>query len=422
MRIAIVVNHFPLLSETFVINQIVGLLRRGHEVDIYTRRLGERSRLHPDVVTYDLLKYTHPLLSKPATFFGRVKRAVQLLLTQGFSDPLRSSRLVQVFFSWEGSLANRLIAAQATIGKAPYDIVHCQFGTLGDLGKAFRAVNGGKLVVSFRGYDISQHVKEQGETVYNDLFATADLCLTNCEFFQRRLLAMGCPQSKLKVLYSGLDPKQFPFRERPFPPDGRVRIALTGRLTEKKGIPDAVRAVAQVAKIYPNLEFNIIGEGDLRPSLQALIQELDMDKHIHLLGQKNQTEIVEILSQSHLFLAPSVTAADGNQDAPVNVLKEAMAMGLPVLSTWHGGIPELVQEGISGFLVPERDPQALAERLHYLIQHPQRWLEMGRAGRSFVEGVFDLETLNDELLRQYQKLLREETPEPVTDPTPQLSA
>jgi colanic acid/amylovoran biosynthesis glycosyltransferase len=201
-----------------------------------------------------------------------------------------------------------------------------------------------------------------------------------------------------------------------------VRIALTGRLTEKKGIPDAVRAVAQVAKIYPNLEFNIIGEGDLRPSLQALIQELDMDKHIHLLGQKNQTEIVEILSQSHLFLAPSVTAADGNQDAPVNVLKEAMAMGLPVLSTWHGGIPELVQEGISGFLVPERDPQALAERLHYLIQHPQRWLEMGRAGRSFVEGVFDLETLNDELLRQYQKLLREETPEPVTDPTPQLSA
>ncbi|MEN9223394.1 MAG: glycosyltransferase, partial [Thermostichus sp. BF3_bins_97] len=121
-------------------------------------------------------------------------------------------------------------------------------------------------------------------------------------------------------------------------------------------------------------------------------------------------------------LAPSVTASDGNQDAPVNVLKEAMAMGLPVISTWHGGIPELVQEGVSGFLVPERDPQALAERLSYLIQHPQRWSEMGRAGRSFVERVFDLETLNDELVRQYQRILREETPEPLTDPAPQLSA
>ncbi len=422
MRIAMVVGHFPLLSETFVINQIVGLLKRGHEVDIYTRRLGEESKLHPEVVAYDLLKCTFLLLGKPGTLLGYLKRAAKTVMRQSLVDPLRLPRLIQVFWGSGGSLANRLIVAQAAIGKAPYDIVHCQFGTLGDLGSAFRAVNGGKLVVSFRGHDISQYVKEQGETVYNALFATADLCLTNCEFFQRRLLAMGCPQSKLKVLYSGLNPKRFPFAERHFPADGRVRIALTGRLTEKKGIPDAIQAVAQVTKTYPNLEFNIIGEGDLRPSLQALIQELDMDKHIHLLGQKNQTEIVEILSQSHLFLAPSVTAADGNQDAPVNVLKEAMAMGLPVLSTWHGGIPELVQEGVSGFLVPERDPQALAERLHYLIQHPQRWPEMGRAGRSFVEGVFDLETLNDELVRQYQKLLREETPEPLTDPTPQLSA
>ncbi|MCF2971281.1 glycosyltransferase [Synechococcus sp. Nb3U1] len=422
MRIAMIVGHFPLLSETFVINQIVGLLRRGHEVDIYTRRLGEQSKLHPEVVAYDLLKSTYLLPGKPATLLGYLKCTAKTLLRQSLVDPLRLPRLIRVFWGSEGSLEDRLRVAQATVGKAPYDIVHCQFGTLGELGMTFRAVNRGKLIVSFRGHDISQYVQERGESVYNNLFSTVDLCLTNCVFFQQRLLAMGCPAGQLKVLYSGLNPKQFPFQARHFPEDGRVRIALTGRLVEKKGIPDAIWAVAQVAKTYPNLEFNIIGEGEQRPLLEALIQQLGMQEQIHLLGQKNQMEIVEILSGSHLFLAPSVTAADGNQDAPVNVLKEAMAMGLPVISTWHGGIPELVQEGISGFLVPERDLGALAERLHDLIQHPQRWPEMGRAGRSFVEQVFDLETLNDELVRHYQKLLWEDALDVLTDPTPQPSA
>jgi len=105
-------------------------------------------------------------------------------------------------------------------------------------------------------------------------------------------------------------------------------------------------------------------------------------------------------------VAPSVTAADGNQDAPVNVLKEAMAMGLPVVSTLHGGIPELVEDSVSGFLVPERDADALAEKLGLLIEHSDRWTAMGKAGRTFVEAHYNMNMLNDELVELYQRLLR----------------
>jgi len=126
---------------------------------------------------------------------------------------------------------------------------------------------------------------------------------------------------------------------------------------------------------------------------------------IHLCGRKQQQELIELLDQAHLFVAPSVTATDGNQDAPVNVLKEAMAMGLPVVSTLHGGIPELVEDGISGFLVPERDVAALRDRLEYLVTHPECWPEMGLAGRTFVETHFDIERLNDRLVDLYQQVL-----------------
>ncbi|NJK61926.1 MAG: colanic acid biosynthesis glycosyltransferase WcaL [Synechococcaceae cyanobacterium SM2_3_1] len=402
MRIAVIANGFPLLSETFVLNQIIGLINRGHEVDIYTRSYGDYSKMHPDVLAYKLLSRTYRLLDRPRTLSKQLQQSLWLLLQYSFVDPLR---LFPVLTSSQGSFWDCLSMGFIGLGKKSYDIVHCQFGTLGEIGHCFRSINGGRLVVSFRGYDISSYIQQHGKSVYDSVFANADLFLTNCEFFRQRLLQLGCDPARLHVLYSGLALSQFPFQERHFPEDGQVKIAFTGRLVEKKGIRDAITAVAQVAKRYPKIEFNIIGEGILKQELQALIDAFGLQESIHLRGQKDRQEVIQILSQSHLFIAPSITASDGNQDAPTNVLKEAMALGLPVISTRHGGIPELVQDGISGFLVPEGDPEALADRLLYLIEHSECWPEMGRAGRQVVEQVFDLEALNDQLVHLYEKAL-----------------
>ena len=150
----------------------------------------------------------------------------------------------------------------------------------------------------------------------------------------------------------------------------------------------------------------------MKEYFEKLIIELNISSIVKLHGWKQQQEIIEILDKCQIFVAPSVTAADGNQDAPVNTLKEAMAMGLPVISTLHGGISELVEDGVSGFLVPERDADAIAQKLAYLIEHPEVWEGMGKAGRMRVEEKYDMNKLNDELVEIYQQMLKAQPSSP----------
>ena len=425
MRIAFLVNHFPRLSETFIINQVTGLIDRGHEVDIYTHHAEAWSRVHPDVTRYRLWERTYPMQAIPQNYLWRILKGVWLGLTHFHKAPRLIGRSLNVFAYGEQAINLWLLySAISLIGQHPsYDVIHCQFGTQGYRGLAFKRLlqPTPKLLVMFRGFDISCYVNQGGDRVYRRLFKDVDYCLANCDFFRQRVIQLGWDSERISVHFSGLAVQKFSFRSRQLRPGEPVRIATTGRLVEKKGIEYAIRAVAQQAQQFSNLTYYILGDGSLRQSFETLIRELGADAYIHLLGWKDEAEIIEILNTCHLFIAPSVTASDGNQDAPINVLKEAMAMGLPVISTHHGGIPELVEDGISGFLVPERDANALSEKLADLLAHPERWPEMGQAGRTFVENHFDLNHLNDQLVRRYEQLLGQErcTPKlPVQESAP----
>lgn len=406
LKVAFIVNHFPLLSETFILNQITGLLERGHQVDIYTCTTGDLNKVHPDVEKYCLLERTYYLPEIPQNFLWRSLKAIGLLSINFTKAPGKLLRSLNGFHYGKAATSLRLFyAAIAGVGRGTYDIVHCQFGTLSFWGMLFRTINApqAKLVVSFRGYDISQFVQEHGACIYDRTFVEADLFLPNCDFFKHRLLKLGCEEKKICIHYSGIDCDRFQYEPRHLEPSQKICIATIGRLVEKKGIEYSIRAIAKIAKLYPNLEYNIVGCGALQIELERLIRELELTDIVHLLGKKDRQEIIQILQRSHIFVAPSVTARDGNQDAPVNVLKEAMAIGLPVISTYHGGIPELVEDGISGFLVPERDAEAIALKLQYLIAHPETWNIIGAAGRKRVEECFDMQKLNDELVDIYQK-------------------
>ncbi len=418
MRIAFFLGRFPVLSEAFILNQITGLLDRGHEVDIYSLEgYSGEEKVHPDVVKYNLQSRTTYVPLIPENYVWRSLKGLGLAIKHVSKNPTGLLRSLNIFKYGKKAASLRMLYTTIPFLKCQsYDIIHCQFGTYA-LQAMLAHQTGllqGKFLSAFRGYDISWYVKEKGEQIYDELFKYADFFLTNCEFFRKKAIKLGCPPAKIVVHGSGIDCSRFTFKPRYLPNDGCIRIATTGRLIEKKGIEYSIRAVAQITKNYPNLEYNIIGDGVLRESFEQLIQELGVSHLIKLLGWRNQKEIVEILDHSHIFIAPSVTAADGNQDAPVNTLKEAMAMGLPVISTFHGGIPELVQDGISGFLVPERDSDAIAQKLRYLIEHPQQWESMGKVGRAYVERHYDKNQLNDELVHLYQQLL---TPERDTIPT-----
>ncbi|MEA5502354.1 glycosyltransferase [Halotia wernerae UHCC 0503] len=408
MRIAFIVGGFPVLSETFIINHITGLIDRGHEVDIYGDPPDDSSKVHPDVETYQLLARTHypPKISK--NYFWRVLKGIGLIIKNFHKSPLVILRSLNFFKYGKRIFSLRLLYSVMRLLEAQtYDIIHCQFGTFALEGMILRDIGAlkGKLITTFRGYDISLFVQERGEHIYDSLFAKGDFFLANCEFFKKKAIKLGCNAKKIVVHGSGIDSSRFPFQVRHIHPDGKIRIATTGRLIEKKGIEYGIRAVAKVSQIYQNIEYNIIGDGYLQESLQQLIQSLNLTDKVRLLGWKNQPELIEILDKSDIFMAPSVTAVNGNQDAPVNTLKEAMIMGLPVIATLHGGIPELVKDGISGFLVPERDSDAIAEKLIYLIEHPEIWTLMGKTGRAYVEANYDINKLNEELVQIYRRVM-----------------
>lgn len=420
MRVACLVHDFPKLSETFILNQITGLIERGHHVDIYTNRIHDGAEAHPDVEKFNLWGNIYQLPDTPTDLIPRLLLGLWLLLRHWHRHPAMFGRALNPLRHGFSTLGLRLVyPATILANKAPYDVIHSQFATQSFTGLAFAQVlyPQPKVVVACRGYDISTDLRQLTQGNRDRLFRDVDFFLANCEFFRQKAIELGCNPAKVRVHRSGLDCTKFAYSPRRTPVERGGHLVTTGRLVEKKGIEYVIRAVAQLLPKYPDLQYSIIGDGSRRESLQQLVESLQLDDAVHLLGWKNEQQIAEILRQGDLFIAPSVTAANGNQDAPINVLKEAMAMGMPVVSTWHGGIPELIEHGVNGLLVPERDVDALVEQIDFLLQNPDRWDAMARAGRATVERDYNLHRLNDQLVELYQVLT--DAAQPSAQPSPQ---
>ena len=296
-----------------------------------------------------------------------------------------------------------LYLATLLVGKK-HDAVHCQFGNLGPDVLRLKQIGAisGKLVTSFRGNDLTGYLQTK-RICYRELFRKGDLFLPVSEVFRHRLIEKGCSPAKITVHRSGVDFTKFQYSLRRRAEGEPTKLISIGRFVEKKGLTYAVKAIARIVDSGYKVSYSLIGDGKLRPDLEHLIDQLGVGDHVRLLGCMPHSEVVLHLRNSHLLLAPSVTGTDGDQEGIPNVLKEAMAMGIPVISTLHGGIPELVENGKSGFLVPERDVEALANRLAYLIDHPERWSEMGSHGRKRIEKYYDINRLNDTLVELYDQ-------------------
>ena len=409
MKIAFFVEKFPTLSETFVLNQITGLIDRGHDVDIYADIPSNEPTIHLDVKKYNLLDCTYYCPQIPSNLLWRVLKGFGLLFANFLKDPVLLLRSLNVFKYGKKAASFRILyTAIPLLRKRPqYDIIQCHFGKNGLKAVFLKDIGAiqGKLITAFHGLDLSGFVKTLGDRIYDPLFDKGNLFLPISEFWRRRLMELGCDRDKIIVHRMGIDCSKFAFTPRKLSDDGRIQIVTIARLVEKKGVEYGVRAVAKLAKNNRNIQYNIIGDGYLREPLEQLIEKLDVSDTVKLLGWKQQQEIIETLNNADILLAPSVTSPNGDREGIPVVLMEAMAMGLPVLSTQHSGIPELIEDGISGFLVPERDIDGLAEKLNYLIEHPEIWSKMGQAGHLYVKEHHDINQLNDQLVEIYRKLV-----------------
>ena len=259
-------------------------------------------------------------------------------------------------------------------------------------------------MTSFRGYDVTKATHGNCR-LYKELFEDGDLFLPVSLSLKDRIVAQGCSGEKIVVLPSGIDCEKLQYSEKNISQGKPINVISIARLVEKKGIAYAIEAMARVVECGKNVHYSIVGEGPLLGDLERLIDRLGLRKRVQLLGQRNHPEVIDLLQGAHILIAPSITAKDGDQEGIPNVLKEGMALGLPVISTLHSGIPELIEEGVSGFLVEEGNVDALADRLLYLYNHPERWNHMGKAGRACVEKYFDSNTLNDQLVDLYSTLI-----------------
>jgi colanic acid/amylovoran biosynthesis glycosyltransferase len=407
MKIAFLVNQFPSVSETFVLNQIMGLIDLGHDVSIFADKSVKNVHVHRNYEKYGLSHKTC-YYGIPKNKFVRAFKAVLLIIKYAPANYGVIFRSLNVFRYGKPSLSlSLLFKSSAFLKQGPFDIIHCQFGALGPTGIALNQICSSKckIVTSIRGYDVTVFLNKH-PGIYQELFREGDLFLPVCDFLKERLIQEGCDGRKIVVHHSGIDCSKFDYIQRQRVPGEPIKVLTIARLIEKKGVAFAIDAVSRLLSKGEKVEYSIVGDGALREDLQQLIKSLGIERQVRLLGWKTHEEVKILLEQSHVLVAPSLTSKSGDQEGIPNAIKEAMASGLPVVSTFHSGIPELVADGVSGLLVPERDAAALADSLAYLISHPEVCNRMGKAGRMHVEQEFDTNSLNQKLEELYMGLMQ----------------
>ncbi len=351
LRILFCMRRFPTNTAFFIINQMVEFIKQGHEITIYTQRFDKDSinTNHPDIIKYNLLEKTYTEVSEQKNF----------------------------------------------------DVILCQSAFLAphiiELKKQNRLT--GKLIMFVR-----EAFKGELLKVRHMIFSNVDLVMPVCEYFKDCLVEFGCDENKIIVLHSAIDIKKFRFKKHKRKKGKPIRLMTTSRLNEKKGVHYVIQAIKRIIKRHPNLHYTVLGDGRYRSKLESLIKKLRLEKNVHLVGWQKPEQVVQELAKSHIFVLTSAKSSGGHEEGIPNALMEACASGLPVISTWHAGIPELVKNGITGFLVPERSVKLLAEVLEYLIMHPKLWIKMGRAGRLVVEQFFDRNVENNKLINICREL------------------
>lgn len=274
-----------------------------------------------------------------------------------------------------------------------YDVVHAHFGPAGAYAARFARAHALPLLVTFHGYDVPLLSSRRRFLPLHWPYALGSrgmleymrfgLCASN--ELEQMLLALGVEAARLRVMRLGVDLERFAFSaERPDP-----RVLMVGRLVEKKGFEYGLRAFAHALSLGASAELGIIGEGEREPALRGLARELGIAERVTFLGSCSNERVAQLLASARVLLAPSVVARDGNRESGLIVVKEAAACGTVPIGTWHGGIPESIEDGATGFLVAERDHRTMGERLSSVLLDDELRRRLARAGRAKMEREFD---------------------------------
>lgn len=402
MQITFLVSSFPVISEQFIINQVIGLIDAGIDVRIISLHDTKSSLLNPEVKAYNLNDRTESL-SIPRRSYTILIKIFPMILRLLVHSPIRLLLALNVLRYNRAVFSLKTICILDAFRTRTIPIMHCHFGPNGVIGSFMKDANiVQNLITTFHGSDINSYPLRYGRNVYRNLFYKADKLTVNTAFTGNKVAAYGADRGKIEIVPVGLKCENYPYLKKDFNFSGSPVLLTVARLEEKKGYRYALDAMVEILKRYPDAVYHIVGLGSLKNELQELTSTLGLVDNVNFHGYCNRKKIFEFYREATVFLLPSVTASNGDMEGQGLVLQEAQAVGLPVISTLHNGIPDGVLEGETGFLVPEKDSDAIVEKIFYLTEHPSEAVQMGKSGRKFVQGKYDIPILTQKIMDVYK--------------------
>lgn len=381
-----VLRKFPVLSETFILNELLALEARGVELQVISLQRPNDPRFHDDLpklrarVSYlsglsdaQRLARIHWRLARSSSLGRRYwKTLLDVALTR---KPGLLWRFVQAGYVANEARRLRLRHLHAHFANGPATVALLASRITG-------------IPFSFTAHAMDIYKQAVSREALTRKVEAARFVVTVSEFNKRYLEEItGAPEGKVVLIHNGIDLNRF--APNGVPGSARFKIICVARLVEKKGIPVLIEACRILRDRGVSLHCDIIGKGRLRPQLTSLIQDLGLRDRVHLLGPKTQSEVRERYGAAHAYVLPCILGSDGNREGlPVSIV-EALACGLPVVSTPVTGIPEVVFDGHNGLLVPMGHPLALADAIQRLIDDPDLYRRLRGNARASVAGGFD---------------------------------
>ena len=384
MRLGYLYSRYPVISQTFCDAEMLALERRGIELVI--------GSVYPPLTS---LRHEHITRLRAPIHYAPPQEILKILERDAKTARKWPRDLVEQHDGKYGPGAKAEQRARNALyfaeffGRSGVDHVHVHFANRAAHTALFlKEISGIPFSVTAHGQDF---MKDLGsDDLLREICAAAEFVAAETDY-SRDLLRQRCPNSAAKIqrVYNGIDLERFP---APRSTNNHVpRIVSVGRLVAFKGFADLIDACAELARRRIDFVCEIIGDGPLRETLQAKIEQLNLASRVNLLGSLSQGAVLEKLQAADIFALASTTDAQGATDVFPTVILEAMASTRPVVSTCLAGIPELVVDGQTGILTPPGDSTALAHALEQLLRDPELRLRFGHAGRARIEQHFRIE-------------------------------
>lgn len=381
-KIAIFVEHYLTISMTFVYRQMLGVM--------------------PDFIPIVICETVNNLETFPYGFIYSVDaHSCQVSLIQRISNKIR--RILTNKYVLQNK--KHLVLWKEHLKQHKCKLIHAHFGPNGikilPLAKELNI----PFIITFHGYDISKLLRIPSYVCQlRKLFEGAQMIIVVSEKMRKDAISLGCPEDKVVCHYIGIPVDEF--REKEIKDrNGAIRLLQVSNFAEKKGHKYTIESFNEIIKKGISAHLIFVGDGPTRKDCQILVNKLGLNNYVLFMGEKPMGEISKIMNESDIFVHHSVTARDGDQEGIPTVIMEAMACSLPIISTYHSGIPELVINEKSGFLVEEKSVTGMVNKMETLCKKKDLRISMGRFGRKYVRERFNMNIQNKKLKDLYSKAI-----------------